>query len=177
MVFESCDYSLLNPHDDIPVIEGDHLWFLHDDPVIGPILPMLFITVPVKGIDGTLGRDRIDCYPAVEYARISPVGIGHANEAEAGVPYYDDTFDEDDEYTTADISDPDGSIALGLGGMYYEEGMHYTVASEEANRLFQGRRDPVPSRGRPWQRDRMAVPGIRVRIRSLRRQVLPLVLR
>lgn len=135
MVFESCDYSLLNPHDDIPVIEGDHLWFLHDDPVIGPILPMLFITVPVKGIDGTLGRDRIDCYPAVEYARISPVGIGHANEAEAGVPYYDDTFDEDDEYTTADISDPDGSIALGLGGMYYEEGMHYTVASERRKRI------------------------------------------
>ena len=43
-----------------------------------------------------------------QIARISPVGIGHANEAEAGVPYYDDTFDEDDECTTADISDPDG---------------------------------------------------------------------
>ena len=55
-----------------------------------------------------------------QIARISPVGIGHANEAEAGVPYYDDTFDEDDECTTADISDPDGSIALGLSGMYYE---------------------------------------------------------
>lgn len=43
-----------------------------------------------------------------QIARISQVGIGHANEAEAGVPYYDDTFDEDDECTTADISDPDG---------------------------------------------------------------------
>lgn len=55
-----------------------------------------------------------------QIARISPVGIGHANGAEAGVPYYDDTFDEDDECTTADIS------------------------------------------------DRMAVPGVRVRVRPLR---------
>lgn len=70
-----------------------------------------------------------------QIARISPVGIGHANEAETGVPYYDDTFDEDDECTTADISDPDGSIALGLGGMYYEEGMHYTAASERRKRV------------------------------------------
>ena len=70
-----------------------------------------------------------------QIARISQVGIGHANEAEAGVPYYDDTFDEDDECTTADISDPDGSIALGLGGMYYEEGMHYTAASERRKRV------------------------------------------
>lgn len=70
-----------------------------------------------------------------QIARISPVGIGHANEAEAGVPYYDDIFDEDDECTTADISDPDGSIVLGLGGMYYEEGMHYTAASERQKRV------------------------------------------
>lgn len=70
-----------------------------------------------------------------QIVRISPVGIGHADEAEAGVPYYDDTFDEDDECTTADISDPDGSIALGLGGMYYEEGMHYTAASERQKRV------------------------------------------
>lgn len=70
-----------------------------------------------------------------QIARISPVGIGHANEAETGVPYYDDIFDEDDECTTADISDPDGSIALGLGGMYYEEGMHYTAASERQKRV------------------------------------------
>ena len=70
-----------------------------------------------------------------QIARISPVGIGHANEAEAGVPYYDDIFDEDDECTTADISDPDGSIVLGLGGIYYEEGMHYTAASERQKRV------------------------------------------
>ena len=70
-----------------------------------------------------------------QIARISPVDIGHANEAEAGVPYYDDIFDEDDECTTADISDPDGSIALGLGGIYYEEGMHYTAASEQQKRV------------------------------------------
>lgn len=70
-----------------------------------------------------------------QIARISPVGIGHANEAEAGVPYYDDTFDEDDECTTTDISDPDGSIARGLGGIYYEEGMHYTAASERQKRV------------------------------------------
>ena len=68
------------------------------------------------------------------------------------MPYYDDIFDEDDECTTADISDPDGSIALGLGGMYYEEGMHYTAASER----------------QPRQCDRMAVPGVRVRVRPLR---------
>ena len=102
-----------------------------------------------------------------QIARISPVGIGHANEAEAGVPYYDDTFDEDDECTTADISDPDGSIALGLSGMYYEEGMHYTAASERQKRVdcF---RDPLPARGRPRQCDRTAVPGVRVRVRPLR---------
>lgn len=105
-----------------------------------------------------------------QIARISQVGIGHANEAEAGVPYYDDTFDEDDECTTADISDPDGSIALGLGGMYYEEGMHYTAASERRKRVDCFRAAGILYRHAAGRGNaiRMAVPGVRVRVRPLR---------
>lgn len=104
-----------------------------------------------------------------QIARISPVGIGHANEAEAGVPYYDDIFDEDDECTTADISDPDGSIALGLGGMYYKEGMHYTAASERQKRVDCFRAAGILYRHAAGRgNDRMAVPGVRVRVRPLR---------
>lgn len=105
-----------------------------------------------------------------QIARISPVGIGHANEAEAGVPYYDDTFDEDDECTTADISDPDGSIARGLGGIYYEEGMHYTAASERRKRVDCFRAAEILYRHAAGRGNaiRMAVPGVRVRVRPLR---------
>ena len=85
------------------------------------------------------------------------------------MPYYDDIFDEDDECTTADISDPDGSIALGLGGIYYEEGMHYTATSERQKRVdcFESRRD-LYRHAAARQCDRMAVPGVRVRVRPLR---------
>ncbi|MFR4853453.1 MAG: tetratricopeptide repeat protein [Bifidobacterium bifidum] len=92
----------------------------------------LYFSDPLTIVLSNPGVSRLS---EAQIARISPVGIGHANEAEAGVPYYDDIFDEDDECTTADISDPDGSIALGLGGIYYEEGMHYTATSERQKRV------------------------------------------
>lgn len=105
-----------------------------------------------------------------QIARISPVGIGHANEAEAGVPYYDDIFDEDDECTTADISDPDGSIALGLGGIYYEEGMHYTATSERQKRVdvSEPPRSFTGTRPAAAMRSDGCAPGVRVRVRPLR---------
>ncbi|PLS27161.1 tetratricopeptide repeat protein [Bifidobacterium parmae] len=136
MVFDIGDDPLLNVHDDIPVIDYGDVYFLYDDPVIGPILPLLFITIPVRDGDGAVGRDRIDCYPYAETVEIDPVGIGHADDAaDVGVPFYDAGTAEDDLCHVADESDPEGRLALQYGGMYYEEGMGYTAPEDRRARI------------------------------------------
>lgn len=135
MVFDASGNPLINAHDDIPVIDYGDEYFLYDDPVVGPILPLLFITMPVRDEDGTVGRDRIDCYPDPDCVDIDPVGIGHADEAAEGVPFYDAGTAEDDCCHMADLSDPHGDIALHYGGMYYGEGMGYTRAEDHQLRI------------------------------------------
>ena len=135
MVYDASDNPLIRAHDDIPVIDGGDVYFLYDDPVIGPILPLLFITIPVRDADGTLGRDRIACYPDYEVEEIDPVGIGHADDVDEGVPFYNAGTAEDDFCHVADVSDPDGHDALQYGGMYYEEGMGYTNSEDRQSRI------------------------------------------
>lgn len=66
-----------------------------------------------------------------------------------------------------DCSGPRRHILRGGHALYRR------IGTAEACRLFQSRRDPLPARGRPRQCDRMAVPGVRVRVRPLRGWVLP----
>ncbi|MBW3089072.1 sel1 repeat family protein [Bifidobacterium sp. 82T24] len=128
-------WPLWHAHDDIPVLDYGDVWFLYDDPIIGPILPLMFITVPVEE-DGVMGRDRIDCYPFVQQCElIPPLGIGQASRTSLGVPFYDAGIDDSAVCDKADQSDPYGDDALHYGGMYYEEGMGYTAPKDHGRRL------------------------------------------
>lgn len=134
-------WPLWSAHPDIPVYEeGGLLFFLYDDPIIGPILPSMFITVPVEDEDDhgetVKGRDRIDCYPHVRQRPLDPpLGIGHADEAPFGVPFYDSAEDDSDECDKTDVSDPYGERALQYGGMYYTEGMGLTAIEDREARI------------------------------------------
>lgn len=138
----------------VPILEYLGLYYCYADPVIGPILPGVFLTVPLSDPETgeVIGRDRVDTYPRV-FSRSVPISevpkairdinitdvrnytwqeLAAIYDTLPGIPYYDTMdFDDHDGCVRADISDPDGEDALGLGGSYYTEGYYHTSADEK----------------------------------------------
>lgn len=128
---------LVNAHDDIPVLELAGGWyFKHDDPIIGPVLPSLFITIPVWQQGRVIGRDRIWQYPA---ACIEHTGVvadwGHASDAPFGIACYHDMYSDGDSTDEVDVSDPEGEDAMAWAADYYFDGVRFTQPERRQERI------------------------------------------
>ncbi|NEG69468.1 hypothetical protein [Bifidobacterium choloepi] len=128
---------LVNPHDNIPVRELAGGWyFRHDDPIIGPLLPSIYITIPVWQDGRVVGRDRLWCYPMVKVRHTGVVTTWeHAGDAPYGIACYHDVRSDDYCTDEVDVSDPEGDEALGWAVDYYADGVRFTAPEDRQDRI------------------------------------------